>query len=125
MLPWFCSGGVAFPVRRVSYRYNIETITILASADQFVFAETFTREINFKYNQLHPSSVRVIRRSRKYWSRCYHPTTLTLNMTASQRVEGMFGVLKKGRYIHRRATLVWVKEELERRVKQFAITSRM
>ncbi|CAN0161590.1 unnamed protein product [Laminaria digitata] len=46
-------------------------------------------------------------------------------MTASQRVEGIFGVLTKGRYIHRRATRVWVKEELERRVKQFAIASRL
>ncbi|CAN0335758.1 unnamed protein product, partial [Ectocarpus sp. 13 AM-2016] len=32
---------------------------------------------------------------RKYWSRCYHPTSLTLNMTASQRVEGIFAVLKR------------------------------
>ncbi|CAM9288476.1 unnamed protein product, partial [Laminaria digitata] len=66
-----------------------------------------------------------LKESRKYWSRCYHPTTLTLNMTASQRVEGIFGVLKKGRFVHRRATLVWVKQELERRIKEFAVASRL
>lgn len=64
-------------------------------------------------------------RHRKYWSRCYHPTSLTLNMTAYERVEGIFAVLKRGRILHRRATLVWVKEELERRIAGFRLGSRL
>ena len=40
-------------------------------------------------------------------------------------MEGIFGVLKKDRYIHRRATLVSVKEELERRIQQLAVGYRL
>ena len=39
-------------------------------------------------------------------------------------MEGIFEVLK-GRYIQRRATLVSVKEELERRIQQFAVAYRL
>lgn len=70
---------------------------------------------------LHPFS----HRNHEFWSRCYFPTTLTLNMTATQRVEGVFAVLKKGRYVNRRSSLVWVKTELDKRIAEFASASNL
>lgn len=62
---------------------------------------------------------------REHWARCFHPTVMTLNMTASQRVEGMLGIIKKGRYINRRSSFVRVKEELEKRFEEAALSSQV
>ena len=48
---------------------------------------------------------------------------MTLNMTATQRVEGVFSVLKKGRFVNRRSSLVWVRSELEKRIAEFSLAS--
>lgn len=50
---------------------------------------------------------------------------MTLNMTATQRVEGVFGVLKKGRFVNSRSSLVWVKTELEKRIAEFTLASKL
>ncbi|CAN0469991.1 unnamed protein product, partial [Laminaria digitata] len=60
---------------------------------------------------------------RKHWARCYHPTAMTLDMTASSRVEGIFGVLKTRHVINRKSTLNWVKGALARRTKAIAVES--
>eukprot|EP00904_Undaria_pinnatifida_P011912 jgi/Undpi1/7851/HiC_scaffold_23.g10323.m1 len=62
--------------------------------------------------------------NRKHWARCYHPTTLTLNMTASQRVEGGFSVIKNGRMVNKRSSLMAVKKEAERVAEKLALQSR-
>ncbi|CAB1099118.1 unnamed protein product [Ectocarpus sp. CCAP 1310/34] len=64
-------------------------------------------------------------RHHRHWSRCFFPTTMTLNMTATQRVEGMFSVLKKGRIVNRRCSLVRVKAELEKRIAGFTLASNL
>ena len=69
---------------------------------------------------LHRSS-----RQRKYWARCFHPTVMTLDMTAPQRVEGIFGVMKRGCFISRRSSFVGVKAELEKRTEKVSVTSRL
>jgi len=48
---------------------------------------------------------------------------MTLNMTASSRVEGIFGVLETRHVINRKSTLNWVKEELARRTRAIAVES--
>ncbi|CAN0153493.1 unnamed protein product, partial [Ascophyllum nodosum] len=50
---------------------------------------------------------------------------MTLNITASQRVEGVFGALKKGRSVYRRSSLVRVRVELEKRIEEFSLASHL
>lgn len=50
---------------------------------------------------------------------------MTLNMAASQRVEGIFGVLKKERFVGKRFPLVKVKLELEKRMEDMVLESRL
>ena len=71
-------------------------------------------------SSLHHSS-----RQRKYWARCFHVTIMTLDMTASQQVEGIFGVMKRGRFISRRSSFFKVKAELEKRTEKITVTSRL
>ena len=74
---------------------------------------------------MHAVLVFVSPRQRKCWARCYHPTVMTLNITASQRVEGVFGALKKGRSVCRRSSLVRVRVELEKRIEEFSLASHL
>ena len=68
---------------------------------------------------------RFVCRQRAYWARCYHPATVTLNTTASQRVEGIFSVIKKGNIVRRCASLMTVKEEVDRRADDLRPESRL
>ena len=69
---------------------------------------------------LHRSS-----RENIYWARCFHPTVMTLDMTASQRVERIFGVTKRGCFISRCSSFIRVKAELEKRTEKISVTSRL
>jgi hypothetical protein len=50
---------------------------------------------------------------------------MNLDMAASQRVEGIFGVMERGRFVSRRSFFVRVKAELEKRTEKIAVMSRM
>ena len=44
---------------------------------------------------------------------------------ASRRVKGVFGTMKRGRFLSRRSSFAGVKAELEKRTKNIAVTSRL
>ncbi|CAM9950714.1 unnamed protein product, partial [Ectocarpus fasciculatus] len=62
---------------------------------------------------------------RKHWARCYHPTTMTLGMTASQRVEGSFSVIKNGGAVRKNSTFGAVRKRVETVAEDLALASRM
>ncbi|CAM9640468.1 unnamed protein product [Laminaria digitata] len=57
---------------------------------------------------------------RAYWARCNHPTAMTLNMTSSSRAEGILGIIKQGRLVNSRTSLIHVKNELDKWVADLA-----
>ncbi|CBJ29724.1 putative far-red impaired response protein [Ectocarpus siliculosus] len=62
---------------------------------------------------------------RKHWARCFHPTVMTLDMTSSQRVEGTFSVLKKGRVLRRNSTFRQVRAKCEQIAGELRLASTM
>eukprot|EP00904_Undaria_pinnatifida_P011900 jgi/Undpi1/7840/HiC_scaffold_23.g10312.m1 len=72
-----------------------------------------------KYVNEHLYSIRT------YWARCFFPTTMTLGMTATQRVEGIFSAIKNGRNLKRNSTFRQVRQRVEQVAEDLALASRM
>ena len=68
---------------------------------------------------------RAVRSIRTYWARCFFPTTMTLGMTATQPVEGIFGAIKNGRNRKRNSTFRQVRQRVEAVEEDLALASRM
>ncbi|CAN0352247.1 unnamed protein product, partial [Scytosiphon promiscuus] len=62
---------------------------------------------------------------RKRWARCFFPTTMTLGMTASQRVEGTFSAIKNRRCVKRNSTFRYVRQRCDTVAADLALASRM
>ena len=80
----------------------------------------------FDIPSLAPSRLaRAVRSIRTYWARCFFPTTMTLGMTATQRVEGIFSAVKHGRNLKRSSTFRQVRQRVEEVAEDLALASRM
>ena len=68
---------------------------------------------------------RAVSSIRTYSASCFFPTTMTLGMTATQPVEGIFGAIKNGRNRKRNSTFRQVRQRVEQVAEDLALASRM